>query len=115
LVRNAANAELGWSKSVVEKMANLPKNRPFFDRIRVDDKGRIYIRRAKSALDDSKEMAFDIFGGNGYYLYTTKLPFVPMSIRDGFMYHTTYPEETGQVKILRYRIKNWGQLPSSVN
>lgn len=115
LVKNTANAELGWSKSVVEKMANLPKHRPFFDRIRVDDEGRIYIRRRQSVLDESGEMAFDIFGNDGYYLYSTKLPFVPMSIRDGFMYNTTYSEETGEVKVIKYRIKNWDQLASSLN
>jgi hypothetical protein len=115
LVKNPATDELGWSKSVVEKMANLPKHRPFFDRIRVDDEGRIYIRQRQSVLDKSGEMAFDIFGKDGYYLYTTKLPFVPMSIRDGFTYHTTYSEETGEVKVIKYKIKNWDRLASSLN
>jgi hypothetical protein len=115
LVKNAANAQLGWSKSLIEKMANLPQHRPFFDRIRVDDKGRIYIRQRRSVLDESKDMDFDIFGKDGHYLYSTKLPLVPMSIRAGFMYHTTYSSESGEVKVLRYRIKNWDQLASSLN
>jgi hypothetical protein len=38
-----------------------------------------------------------------------------MSIRDGLMYHTTYSEETGKVKVLRYRIKNWELMLSSEN
>ncbi len=113
--KNTAETGLGWSKSLVEKMANLPRHRPFFDRIRVDDEGRIYIRQRKSVLDENGEMVFDIFGNDGYYLYTTKLPFVPISIRDGFMYHTTYSEETGEVKVIRYRIKNWDQLACSMN
>jgi hypothetical protein len=29
----------------VGEMANLPKHRPFFDRIRMDDEGRIYVRQ----------------------------------------------------------------------
>ena len=115
LVKNTANAQLGWSKSLVEKMANLPHQRPFFDRIRVDNKGRIYIRLRRSVLDESKEMSFDVFGSDGHYLYSTKLPFVPMSIRYGFMYHTTFSEETGAVKVIRYRIKNWDQLASSLD
>ena len=113
--KNTNEAGLGWSKSVVEKMANLPKHRPFFDRIRVDDEGRMYVRQRKSVIDESGEMFFDIFGNDGHYLYTTKLPFVPMCIRDGFMYHTTYSEETGEVKVIRYRIKNWDRLASSLN
>lgn len=113
--KNTGNAGLEWPKDVVEKMANLPKHRPFFDRIRVDDEGRIYIRRRKSILDDSPDMTFDIFGRDGHYLYTTELSFIPMSIRDGFMYHTTYSEETGEVKVIRYRIKNWDRIYSSLN
>ncbi len=115
LVKNAANAQLGWSKSIVEKMANMPQHRPFFDRIRVDDEERIYIRQRRSILDEDEDMDFDIFGKDGHYLYSTKLPFVPMSIRAGFMYHTTYSSESGEVKVLRYRIKNWDQLASSLN
>lgn len=115
LQKNTENAGLGWSKNLIEKMANLPKHRPFFDRIRVDDEGRIYVRRRKSVLDDSPDMAFDIFGSEGHFLYTTKLSFVPMSIRAGYMYHTFYSEGTGEVKVIRYRIKNWDRIYSSLN
>ena len=113
--KNAAEAGLGWSKTVVEKMANIPKHRPIFDRIKVDNEGRMYVRQRKSVLDKSGEMDFDIFGNDGHYLYSTKLTFVPMCIRDGFMYHTTYSEKTGEVKVIRYRIKNWDLLASSLN
>jgi hypothetical protein len=113
--KNAAKAGLGWSKSLIEKMANLPKHRPFFDRLLVDDEGRMYVRQRKPALDESREMAFDIFGNKGHYLHSTKLSFFPMCIRAGFLYHTTYSEETGEVKVIRYRIKNWDRLASSLN
>lgn len=115
LLKNLSDAELGWSKSLVEKMANLPHHRPFFDRIRVDDTGRIYVRQCKSILDEGGEMDFDIFGNDGYFLYSTELPFVPTNIRDGFMYNTTYSEKTGEIKVLRYRIKNWKRMVSSMN
>lgn len=115
LSTNARNAGLEWPKNVVEKMANIPENRPFFDRIRADEKGRIYIRQRTSILDKSGDMTFDIFGKDGYYLYKTKLPFVPMSIRDGFMYHATYVEESGEVKVKRYRINNEGRMRSARN
>jgi hypothetical protein len=115
LFKKVANAELGWTKNFVEKMANLPHHRPFFDRIRVDDRGRIYVRRCKSVLDDSEEMNFDIFGNDGHYLYTTRLPFLPMSIRDGFMYHAVYTQETGEVKVIRYKINNWDGMLSALD
>jgi hypothetical protein len=115
LAKSAANSGLEWPKNIVEKMANIPKHRPFFDRIKTDDQGRIYVRRRKSVLDDNLDMDFDIFGGDGYYLYATKLPFVPLSIKNGYMYHTTYEEENGEVKVIRYRIKNWDRLNTSRN
>ncbi len=115
LAKSAANSGLEWPRNIVEKMANLPNSRPFFDRIRVDDKDRIYVRQAKSVLDDSPAMAFDIFGNDGFYLYATTLSFVPMSIKDSFTYHTIYEEETGEVKVIRYRIKNWDRLNISRN
>jgi hypothetical protein len=115
LAKNSANAELKWSKSVLEKMANMPKHRPFFDRIKVDDTGRIYVRQRRSILEDNRDMLYDIFGSDGQYLFITKLPFEPMCIKTGFLCHTSYSEETGEVKVTRYRIKNWGQLPKSRN
>jgi hypothetical protein len=115
LTKNLTKAGLGWSNSMVEKMANLPNHRPYFDRIRVDDKGRLYIRRRKSVLDESEDSTFDIFGNDGYYLYTATLPFTPTCIKDGFLYHSSYEEETGQAKVIRYRIKNWNRLKSAVN
>ena len=115
LHKNLSRAELGWSKNLIAKMANLPKHRPFFDRIMVDDEGRIYVRRRKSVLDDSLGMAFDIFGSDGHYLYETELSFLPMCIRAGHMYHTVYSEETGEVKVIRYRIKNWDRMYSSLD
>lgn len=58
---------------------------------------------------------FEVFGNDGYYLYTGKLPFIPTCIKDGFLYHSSYNEESGQVKVIRYRIKNWDRLKSAVN
>jgi len=115
LTKSLARAGLGWSDSMVEKMANLPEHRPYFDRIRVDDMGRIYVRRLKSVLDDSEESTFDIFGNDGHYLYTATLPFIPMCIDDGFLYHSSYDEETGQVMVIRYRIKNWDRMKSAID
>jgi len=96
-----------WPKNVVEEALNLPKHRPFFNRILVDDKERIYVKRQKSILDESAEEIFDIFGSDGYYLYSTKLSFIPLAINGGYLYNTTFSEETGETKVIRYRIKNW--------
>ena len=113
--KNTARAELGWSKEIVEKMANLPKHRPFFNGILVDDKGRIYVKKLKSVLDDSKVLDYDIFGPEGLYLYSAQLSIAPFSIKGGYMYHTTFSEESGEVKVIRSRIKNWEAIKDRRN
>ena len=103
-----------WPRDVVEEGANFPDHRPFFNASASDDKGRIFVRRVKSVLDESKEAEFDIFSADGYYLYTTKLPFTPELIKDGYLYHTTYSEETGEYKVIRYKIKNWNEIKEGI-
>jgi hypothetical protein len=103
-----------WPRDVVEEGANFPDHRPLFDGIASDDKGRIFVRRAKSVLDESEEDEFDIFSADGYYLYRTKLPFVPELVKDGYLYHTTYSEETSEYKVIRYKIKNWDEIKEGI-
>ena len=104
-----------WPKNVVEEALNLPKHRPFFNRILVDDKGRIYVKRRKSVLDKSAEEIFEIFAPKGCYLYSTKLSFTPLAIKGGYLYNTTFSEETGETKVIRYRIKNWDLIKQDVD
>ena len=99
-----------WPKNIIEDALNLPKHRPFFNRILVDDKERIFVKKRKSILDESEEEEFDIFSPEGLYLYSTKFSFAPMAIKAGYLYHTTYSEQTGETKVIRYRIKNWNQI-----
>jgi len=99
-----------WPKNIIEDALNLPKHRPFFNRILVDDKERIFVKKRKSILDEGEEEEFDIFSPEGYYLYSTKLSFTPMAIKAGYLYYTTYSEQTGETKVIRYKIKNWNQI-----
>lgn len=112
--KNTERAELGWPKDVIEKMANVPQYRPFFNGLLVDDKGRIYIKKLKSVLDDSKALDYDIFGSDGYYLYSAQLPFAPLFIKNGYMYHTIFSEESGEVKVIRSAIKNWEDIKTGM-
>ncbi len=57
---------------------------------------------------ESEEVEFDIFSQEGYYLYKTKIPFTPEVIKNGYFYDHYSSEETGEVKIKRYKVKNWG-------
>lgn len=96
-----------WPKEVVEEGANFAKYRPFYNRILKDDKGNIYVRKLKSVFDEEKSEEFDIFNSEGYYLYKIKLPFTPHLIKAGYIYHVQTDEGTGEIKLIRYMVKNW--------
>ena len=98
------------SKDIIEGAANFSKYRPFFERIFTDDKGRIYVRKVKSVLDKSREVEFDIFSNDGYYLYKTSFSFPPNVIKKGYLYYIFTSEETGEVRIKRFKIRNWNQI-----
>ncbi len=103
-----------FPRELVENACQFPPHRPFFNRILVDDKERIYVRRVDSILDKSEVIRFDIFGEDGYYLYKTKLPFTPEIIRKGHIYDIYYSEELDDIEIKRYKVKNWSDIKSSL-
>ena len=103
-----------WPKGVVKEALQFPSHRPFFNKVATDERGRIYVRRVKSVIDESEEVEFDIFSQEGYYLYKTKLPFTPEVIKNGYFYDHYSSEETGEVKIKRYKVKNWGEIAEGI-
>jgi hypothetical protein len=103
-----------WPEGVVEDAVQFPAHRPFFDRILIDDKGRIFIRKVKPVLDETENVEFDIFNSEGYYLYSAILPFSPEVIKNGCFYDLFTSDETGEVKIIRYTILNWDQTKDSL-
>ncbi len=103
-----------WPKGVVKEAVQFPHHRPFFSRIATDERGRIYVRRLGPVTDESEEVEFDIFSKEGYYLYKTKLPFTPEVIKNGYFYDHYSSEETGEVRIKRYKVKNWGLIVEGI-
>jgi hypothetical protein len=99
-----------WPKGVVKEAVQFPSHRPYFNGIVTDNRGRIYVRRIRSVIEESKDVEFDIFSKEGYYLYKTKLPFTPSVIKNGYFYEYYSSEETGEVKIKRYKAKNWEKI-----
>jgi hypothetical protein len=94
----------------VERACQFPPHRPFFNGLFVDDEGRIYVRRVGSVLDENRQSEFDIFSSEGHYIYKVALPFSPQLVHSGFLYLLSVPEDTGEVRIKRYRINNWNQI-----
>jgi hypothetical protein len=102
-------------RDLVEASCQFPAHRPFFHGMTTDDTGRIYIRIARSVLDESDQVELDIFSKDGYYLYRTILSFYPDIIKNGLLYDRYTSEETGEVKIKRYKVKNWNQIKEGIN
>ncbi len=42
------------------------------------------------------------------------ISFTPLDIKRGYLYHTIYSEDTGEVRVLRYKIRNWEQIKEYV-
>lgn len=91
-----------------------PEHRPYFGGIMADDGGRIYVMRLKSVFDESPELTFGVFLKDGYHIYKMKLPFKPALIKAGFVYEIREDKETGNFKIIRYKIKNWDQIREGI-
>lgn len=99
-------------KGDLEEGYQFPSHRPFFDKIIADDKQRLYVNKLKSVLDKDKgkEFEIDIFSKDGLYLYKTKLPYIPHIIKNGDIFEVMINEDTGEIKIIRYKVKNWRQI-----
>lgn len=91
-----------------------PSHRPFFSRIFADDAERIYVTRYSSILDEDEIKVFDVFGKDGSYLYRTRLPFIPDLIKAGLLYKIQTDKETGDIKIIRYKITNWDKFKTGI-
>lgn len=98
----------------VRKAILFPDHRPFFGPILTDDKGRIYVLRIRSPLDEEKIIRYDIFSREGYYLYRTSLSDWPQLIKGGYLYTLITSEETGEEQIKRFRIKNWDKIKEGI-
>lgn len=107
----------GIARTKIEKIedaAVFPPHRPYFGKILADDADRIYITKRSSVLDQAKIQETDIFSKDGIYLYRAKLPFIPEVIKAGFMYEIRKNEETGDIMIVRHKIKKWDQIKKGI-
>lgn len=90
---------------------DLPDHRPFFSRFFSDDLGRLYVVRFRPITEKAVTSSeIDVFSKDGYYLYRMTWPFLPQVIKNGFLYEVRQDEEAGLTKIIRHRIKNWGDF-----
>lgn len=79
-----------------------------------EDYRRLYLWRVKSVLEESKENTFDVYSEDGYFIYRIKMGIVPDLLKNGYLCDIEEDEETGEVFVKRYRIKNWGQIKEEI-
>ena len=94
----------------------VPEYKPYFFSILSDSEGRIYVQRNMAMMGrvraDTVNNEVDVFGKDGYFLFTTALPPNTCVIRNGFIYGWIVDEDKGTETVKRFRIKNWDRLPS---
>ncbi len=60
------------------------------------------------------EKEFDVFSKDGYYLYKTVCKHTPFLIKDGYYYTRIQNEESGEVFVKRFIIKNWNLIKEGI-
>ena len=100
-------------RNELEKKVLIPKTRPFFDEIRMDENGNIYTEKLKSYLSEDKSYDLDFFNDKGNYLFRLKVPSEVSNfllIKRGYIFSAPYSQELECFQVKRYKIKNWDQI-----
>ena len=79
-----------------------------------DDLQRLYLWRVKSVLDESEEQIFDVYSKDGYFIHRIKIDLMPELVKNGYLYDIEEDEDTGEVYVKRYKIKNWEQIKEGI-
>jgi hypothetical protein len=90
-------------RSEVEKAYKFPKSKPFYTRLIMDDKGRLYVSKFGTEY-------YDMYNHAGYNLYKVKISVTPRIIMNGYSYKVLRDAGTDYLKVKRYKIKNWEQI-----
>lgn len=101
--------------SPIKNVNNIPfpKHKPHYGQILADG-NRIFVMENKSPQEQREVCCMDVFDIQGYYLYKCTFPVQPKLIKNGFVYMIDSSEETGDVRVKRYKIKNWDQIREGI-
>jgi len=94
----------------LQKYATFSETRPFCTNLLSDEKGRIYVERFKPVTEKGTSFTYEIFNRKGEYLYRLSLDFKIDLIKNGYICTVSIKEETGEIKIIRYKIENWNEI-----
>jgi hypothetical protein len=98
-------------KGEIEKVYVFPEHKALFHGLFADDRGFIYVQRtpfAKKRLD----WTFDVFDSEGRYIHRIVMPSYvwpySLKIKKECLYSEITDPESGEIKVKRFRITNWG-------
>ncbi len=94
----------------LQKYVTFSETRPYCSNLLSDEKGRIYVERFKPVTEKGGPYTYEIFNKKGEFLYRLTLDFKIDLIKNGYIYTVSTNEETGQIKIVRYKIENWNEI-----
>lgn len=100
------NPDKKESREELQKRTFIPKFRPFFEEIQIDEDGYIYANRVKIGPADKRGNEYDVFNKDGYYLYKLYIPVRLPQMKRGYVYTARPHPETGYFQVRRYKIKN---------
>jgi len=96
----------------------VPKFKPYFFGLLTDSEGRIYVQKNTNTKGKrgygpiaTEDKLFDVFSGEGRFLFRTALPPNTCVIRGDLVYTYYVDEEQGLEYAQRFRIKNYADLP----
>ena len=90
-----------------------PEHRPIYSNLLIDDENRIYIEKFKPIYRKNTSHSYYVFSEKGKYLYNIIMNFRIDCISSGCVYTKKINEESGETKLLGYKIKNWKQIKDS--
>jgi hypothetical protein len=97
---------------------DFPNNRPFSSGLLCDEKGRLYLVKFKSVLDNTEDFILFIFSNKGRLLYSSRIPYFPKIISNGVIYALdTYRLDEGadlSYRIIGLTIKNYDRMKSDI-
>jgi hypothetical protein len=101
--------------SPIKNVNNIPfpEHKPHYGRI-LSDGDWIFVMQYKSPQDQREVWPVDVFDKQGYYMYKSTLPVQPQIIKNGFVYLIDSSDESGNVRVKRYAIKNWEQIKEKI-
>jgi hypothetical protein len=98
----------------------VPKLKPYFYGLLTDSDGRIYVQKNANTKGKrgygpiaTEDKLFDVFSGEGRFLFRTALPPNTRVIQGDLIYTFYVDEEQGLEYVQRFRIKNYAALPKN--